>query len=154
MSCLWLLVLLACCGGNDNGCGGYDNDYQRGGRGRNNDCGCGRQGRGRNNGGRGRDNDCGCDRQSRDNDWGCNDNPSRPVFGRSRNNDIRLNAPTVSRSHVSLSKTNGKWYATDLNSTHGTFVNGNKITSSYQLNSGDILSLCEENLRFEEDYNR
>ena len=76
------------------------------------------------------------------------------TIGRSRNNDIRLNAPTVSRSHVSLSKTNGKWYATDLNSTHGTFVNGNKITSSYQLNSGDILSLCEENLRFEEDYNR
>lgn len=91
MNCLWLLALLACCGGNDNGCGCYDNDFQRGGsrsgRGRDNDCGCGGQGRGRNNGGRGRDNDCGCGRQSRDNDWDCNDNSSRPVFGRSRDND-------------------------------------------------------------------
>ena len=74
-------------------------------------------------------------------------------IGRSRNNDIRLTDATVSRNHALLSKTNGKWYVTDLDSTHGTFINGNKITSSCPINSGDILGISEVKLRFSEDYN-
>ena len=74
--------------------------------------------------------------------------------GRSRNNDIRLTDATVSRNHALLSKTNGKWFVTDLDSTYGTFINGNKISSPHEINGGDILGISEEKLKFEEDYNR
>lgn len=78
MNCLWLIILLALCGGNSGGCAG------NGG----NDNSCGRNRRC--NDRRGRDSDCGCGR--REDDCGCDDGPRRrvtsmPAFGRSQDGD-------------------------------------------------------------------
>lgn len=86
MNCLWLIILLALCGGNSCGC-------ERNG-GNNNSCGCGRRGDDRRNDDRrGRDSDCGCGRREREDDCGCDDGQRRrgmtsmPPFGRSQDSD-------------------------------------------------------------------
>jgi pSer/pThr/pTyr-binding forkhead associated (FHA) protein len=38
----------------------------------------------------------------------------------------------------------------DLGSTNGTFVNGERIDGPYRLASGDVVSVGETDLRFEE----
>ena len=86
MNCLWLIILLALCGGNSCGC-------ERNG-GNNNSCGCGRRGDDRRNDDRrGRDSDCGCGRREREDDCGCDDGQRRrgmtsmPAFGRNQDSD-------------------------------------------------------------------
>ncbi len=64
MNCLWLILLLFCCGGNS--------DCERVG---NQSCGCTRR--------RDRDDDCGCTRsRERDDDCGCSRRTSVPGFSR------------------------------------------------------------------------
>lgn len=75
------------------------------------------------------------------------------TLGRSRTNDIRINAPNVSRSHALLTKSGNNWYISDAHSSFGTFVNGEKITEMVRLSDGDIISLSDRKLRFIADYN-
>jgi hypothetical protein len=49
------------------------------------------------------------------------------LVGRSRDNDVWINDPEVSKHHVKLIPTGGKWEVVDLGSTNGTFVNDKKI---------------------------
>lgn len=63
-------------------------------------------------------------------------------IGRAGDNDIVLDAPSVSRYHAELSYTAGDQpVITDLGSTNGTFVNGNILRSSYQLQPGDWVTI-------------
>ena len=62
--------------------------------------------------------------------------PSNNVF------KIFNNDPTVSNIHCEIFiDENGNKFLTDLDSTNGTFVNGNKITNSVKLEKHDILKL-------------
>jgi pSer/pThr/pTyr-binding forkhead associated (FHA) protein len=62
-------------------------------------------------------------------------------IGRLPSNDIVLNEPTVSKYHAILRIDQAGVTLTDLNSTNGTFVNGNRVEDSIQLNELDIVKL-------------
>jgi hypothetical protein len=61
-------------------------------------------------------------------------------IGRGSDNDIVLIHPSVSRNHLELFYDGeGNVFLTDLNSANGTFVNGQRIVGSVQLQSNDIV---------------
>ena len=62
-------------------------------------------------------------------------------IGRLASNDIVINEPTVSKYHAVLRIDQTGVKLTDLNSTNGTFVNGNRVEDSFQLNELDIVKL-------------
>jgi predicted component of type VI protein secretion system len=66
---------------------------------------------------------------------------SRPVnVGRSRENDVCLGDPEVSRHHCELQRIEDVIVVADLASSNGTFVNGLRITQAI-LKPGDKLTL-------------
>jgi hypothetical protein len=62
-------------------------------------------------------------------------------IGRLASNDIVINEPTVSKYHAVLRIDQTGVTLTDLNSTNGTFVNGNRVEDSFQLSELDIVKL-------------
>ncbi len=56
--------------------------------------------------------------------------------GRTPDNHVRINKPTVSRRHAQLSSSDKGWNVKDLRSENGTYVNGEKITEK-MLADGD-----------------
>lgn len=73
-------------------------------------------------------------------------------IGRGQENDLIINKPQVSRSHAQIRNSRGEFMIFDLNSTGGSFINGQKITRRL-LCSGDVISLAGFNLIFNEDSN-
>lgn len=63
----------------------------------------------------------------------------RTIIGRRETNDIVLTDISVSRRHAQLDHDNGRYVLTDLNSTNGTFVNGQRITKQL-LEPGDVIT--------------
>ena len=64
------------------------------------------------------------------------------TIGREGNNTINLYEPTVSRNHgVFEFHNDGSVFYEDLNSSNGSFVNGNRMYGKIQLKSTDILKL-------------
>lgn len=71
------------------------------------------------------------------------------VLGRSRECDITLNDPNVSRKHAEIrSDGRGGWLVEDLGSTNGVKVNGRRINGPTELESGDRLALGTADVRF------
>jgi class 3 adenylate cyclase len=70
------------------------------------------------------------------------------TIGRSPENDVVLTRPEISRHHARLVLQPNP-IIEDTGSTLGTIVNGKKITSSYPLHSGDIITIGDLQLRFE-----
>lgn len=63
-------------------------------------------------------------------------------IGRTKKCDIQIADPFLSSEHVQLLFQNGKYYIEDLNSTNGTFLNGNRITGKpAALKNGDMISI-------------
>jgi hypothetical protein len=63
-------------------------------------------------------------------------------IGRGDENEIILKHPSISRRHAQLFfDPDGNAFISDLQSTNGTFVNGQKVTSGYSLNRGDKVEL-------------
>ncbi len=62
------------------------------------------------------------------------------TIGRKPDNDIVLSLKYVSGHHGKLEQHEDTWHYTDLDSTNGTFVNGQR-TESADLNDGDILRI-------------
>jgi hypothetical protein len=73
---------------------------------------------------------------------------SRFVIGRSRDCDLMLDDPNVSRRHAELRRENGAWVVSDLGSTNGVKVNGRRVNEQ-PLSPGDEISLGLEKLHFE-----
>ena len=68
-------------------------------------------------------------------------------MGRGRECDIRTNDPSVSRCHARIQPGTGGYYAVDLESTNGTYINGVRI-SACKLQDGDYLYVAGSVFRF------
>ena len=71
------------------------------------------------------------------------------VIGRNPQADIPLQAPIVSWQHARLDKTPQGHILTDLNSTNGTFVNGQRLAHPYLLQQGDVVQVGPFKLVYE-----
>jgi hypothetical protein len=71
-------------------------------------------------------------------------------IGRSLENHLVIDDPSVSRAHAQLIAIKGRFMLFDQNSTGGTYVNGNR-SSRTVLNSGDIVSLAAVSMLYVED---
>ena len=63
------------------------------------------------------------------------------LIGRSRECQILMDDVSVSRRHATLIISSGSFQVIDNNSTNGTFINGNRITGSRNLDYNDILKV-------------
>ena len=75
---------------------------------------------------------------------------SKVVLGRSRECDIVVSDPNVSRRHAELRRDNGRWSIVDLGSTNGIKVNGRRVSDA-PLRQGDRVTLGVTDLTFELD---
>jgi hypothetical protein len=65
------------------------------------------------------------------------------IIGREASNGVAINDAEVSRKHAKLTLHGSAYVIQDLGSTNGTFVNGQRITSTRVLNPGDSVSFGE-----------
>lgn len=75
--------------------------------------------------------------------------PHGATLGRSRECDIMISNPEVSRRHAEISPTESGWTITDLGSTNGVRVNGRTITAPRTLAAGDVIELGNAEIQFE-----
>lgn len=71
-------------------------------------------------------------------------------IGRRMDNQLVIDDPRVSRTHAQLRAINGRFVLFDLNSTGGTFVNGQRASQTV-LYAGDVISLAGVALIFGQD---
>ncbi|MCU0682655.1 MAG: sigma 54-interacting transcriptional regulator [Polyangiaceae bacterium] len=71
------------------------------------------------------------------------------TVGRHEPNGIMLDDAKVSRQHASFTSVKGRWSVRDLGSTHGTFVNGARVTTR-ELSDGDRVQVGQVLLAFVE----
>lgn len=74
-------------------------------------------------------------------------NNSEFTIGRDANNNYKIDLPIVSRYHFKISFDSGIYTLTDLQSSNGTFVNGQK-TNLTVLKHGDVINIGDVNLTF------
>lgn len=86
------------------------------------------------------------------------DSPLAPIYplvkdqtqiGRAADNDIVLDEVYSSRFHATIDFRDGFFYIRDLNTSNGTFVNGNRVIDSVVLNDGDRIKIGNSVLMFE-----
>jgi Protein of unknown function (DUF3662)/FHA domain len=74
---------------------------------------------------------------------------SGAVIGRSRQADIHIEDPNVSRKHAEVRPSGGSWIVRDLGSTNGVKVNGRRIQGPQSLKPGDTIELGTARVTFE-----
>ncbi|QSQ25053.1 FHA domain-containing protein [Pyxidicoccus parkwayensis] len=72
------------------------------------------------------------------------------VIGRANDNPICIPDTSVSRKHVMVRKVGAGWAVSDLGSGNGTLVNGDAISDETPLANGDVVTLGDTELRFED----
>jgi predicted component of type VI protein secretion system len=71
------------------------------------------------------------------------------VIGRSRDCDVTVEDPNVSRHHAEVRPSGGSWIVRDLGSTNGVKVNGRRIQGPQSLKAGDRIELGTSRLTFD-----
>ncbi len=71
------------------------------------------------------------------------------TVGRSRQCDVMLDDPNISRTHAEVRPRGGSWVLSDLGSTNGTRLNGRRMTGSEVLKPGDQIELGTSRITFE-----
>lgn len=75
--------------------------------------------------------------------------PGGATMGRSRQCDVTVDDPNVSRQHAEVRPRGGSWVLNDLGSTNGSRLNGHRVEGSEVLKPGDEIELGTTVLRFE-----
>jgi Protein of unknown function (DUF3662)/FHA domain len=75
--------------------------------------------------------------------------PAGVTMGRSRQCDVMVDDPNVSRTHAEVRPRGGSWVLADLDSTNGSRLNGRRVDGSEVLKPGDEIELGTTVLRFE-----
>jgi len=75
--------------------------------------------------------------------------PAGVSIGRSRQCDVVLNDPNVSRQHAEIRPRGGSWVLTDLGSTNGSCINGRRIDAPEVIKPGDEIELGTSVITFE-----
>jgi tetratricopeptide (TPR) repeat protein len=75
------------------------------------------------------------------------------VIGRSQDNPICIPDSSVSRKHVMVRNLGGGWVVTDLGSGNGTLLNGEPISDEMPLTHGDVLTLGDTEVTFNDTSN-
>jgi hypothetical protein len=75
--------------------------------------------------------------------------PTGVTLGRSRECDVVLDDPNVSRKHAEIRPRGGAWVVTDLGSTNGVSVNGRRINGPEVVKAGDEIELGTSQISFE-----
>ena len=75
--------------------------------------------------------------------------PGGATMGRSRQCDVTVDDPNVSRNHAEVRPRGGSWVLTDLGSTNGSRLNGHRVEGSEVLKPGDEIEVGTTVLRFE-----
>jgi hypothetical protein len=75
--------------------------------------------------------------------------PAGATIGRSRQCDVVLTDPNVSRRHADLRPRGGSWVLSDLGATNGVLINGRRIDAPEVLSPGDRIELGTSVLTFE-----
>lgn len=70
------------------------------------------------------------------------------TIGRSRQNDLVLEAPLASRRHAWTWRQGNQEIIEDLGSTHGTWVNGQRLAGPRMLQTGDVIQMGEARLLY------
>jgi hypothetical protein len=71
------------------------------------------------------------------------------TLGRSRQSDVVIDDPNVSRQHAEIRPRGGSWVLTDLGSTNGSTLNGRRIDHPEVLKPGDEIGLGTAVVAFE-----
>lgn len=71
------------------------------------------------------------------------------TIGRKSDNDICINDRAVSSHHAKIVTFSKPTYITDLRSTNGTYINGQKIVLDHTLNHGDIITIGKHQLTYD-----
>jgi pSer/pThr/pTyr-binding forkhead associated (FHA) protein len=78
----------------------------------------------------------------------------RTTVGKAAQNDVALDHdPTASHLHAILERFPAGWCVTDLGSSNGTWVNGERIWSSHRLRHGDEIRVGQTRLIFRDALN-
>ena len=75
--------------------------------------------------------------------------PRGATLGRSRECEIVVEDPNVSRQHAELRPRGGAWVISDLGSTNGTRVNGRTINGPEVVQPGDEIEIGSSLITFE-----
>ena len=75
--------------------------------------------------------------------------PGGAVLGRSRDCDVVLDDPNVSRHHAEVRPSGGSWIVNDLGSTNGVKVNGRRIRGPESLKRGDVIEIGTSSVTFD-----
>jgi hypothetical protein len=73
---------------------------------------------------------------------------SGATLGRSRQSDVMVDDPNVSRAHAEVRPHGSSWVLTDLGSTNGTRLNGRRVTQPEVLKPGDEIEVGTTTLTF------
>jgi pSer/pThr/pTyr-binding forkhead associated (FHA) protein len=71
------------------------------------------------------------------------------TIGRSRQCDIVIDDPNVSREHAEIRPRGGSWVLTDLGSTNGSSLNGRRVSGAEVIRPGDEIELGTVAVTFE-----
>jgi predicted component of type VI protein secretion system len=85
------------------------------------------------------------------NSWRFSLEAERTTVGKAPENDVALeHDPTASHLHAILERFAAGWCVTDLGSSNGTWVNGERIWSAHRLRHGDEIRVGQTRLIFRE----